>query len=251
MREEHPYQGTASYFRNVQRQHMPHPPVPASLVSAGDASASAHHQRQQQQQEAGEPGSSGGGSEGWTLVEGGEAAAAAGAAAPAGPGAAPGVRPAQQGQGQHQQGAGQPPSGEELSQMVAVTCINLLHANPKKASELMLSSHFQDVRCAALLHSSPRCCRCCHRAAGCSRPFCSVYCILTRTPQWCSSVCMLISLGLSAAVLQAMRHVRRRLGGEAPIKVLRRAFPDCGLGIDVRPGSCLPQPACVPQFGFT
>lgn len=45
---------------------------------------------------------------------------------------------------------------------MAVTCINLLHANPKKASELMLSSHFQD----------------------------------------------------------AMRHVRRRLGGAAPIRVV-------------------------------
>ncbi|KAL4449511.1 hypothetical protein ABPG77_007155 [Micractinium sp. CCAP 211/92] len=156
VREEHPYQGTASYFRNVQRQHMPHPLVSASLDAVGAGSAGAQQQRQRQQH-GGEPGGASGGSEGWTLVEGGDA--------PAGAGAGPAALSAQQGgapTGQGAHAAGDRRSEEELSQMVAVTCINLLHANPKKASELMLSSHFQD----------------------------------------------------------AMRHVRRRLGGEAPIKVV-------------------------------
>ncbi|KAL4443884.1 hypothetical protein ABPG75_011621 [Micractinium tetrahymenae] len=162
VREEHPYQGTASYFRNVQRQHIPNPAMPSPLAAAGAGGAGAHSHQRQQQEGAGEPGSGGGGgNEGWTLVEGGEAAAGTAAAA-AGPGSGPGPHSAQQQQVQQGQQAGQPLSEGELSQMVAVTCINLLHANPKKASELMLSSHFQD----------------------------------------------------------AMRHVRRRLGGEAPIKVV-------------------------------
>lgn len=137
VREEHPYHGTASYFRNVQRQHAPRPVLATpSSTAAGAGGAGAH--QQQQQREAGEPGGSGGGSEGWTLVEGGEAAAGAGAPA--------GQHAALQAEQARQLAAGQPPSEEELSNMVAVTCINLLHANPKKASELMLSSHFQDVR---------------------------------------------------------------------------------------------------------
>lgn len=159
MREEHPYQGTASYFRNVQRQHMPHPLVSASLDAVGTGSAGAQQQRQRQQH-GGEPGGASGGSEGWTLVEGGDA--------PAGAGAGPAALSAQQGgapTGQGAHAAGDRRSEEELSQMVAVTCINLLHANPKKASELMLSSHFQDVRCQvvllALLRSWAEACACC------------------------------------------------------------------------------------------
>lgn len=120
VREEHPYQGTASYFRNVQRQHAPRPALPPADGAGGG----------QQQQGAG-----GEGSEGWTLVEGGPggnggtsthvaAAAAVAGGAPSAAGAA----------------AAAAAGGE-----VPVTCINLLHANPKKASELMLSSHFQDV----------------------------------------------------------------------------------------------------------
>lgn len=36
------------------------------------------------------------------------------------------------------------PRGVEHSKVHHITCINLLHCNPKKASELMLSSHFQE-----------------------------------------------------------------------------------------------------------
>jgi hypothetical protein len=140
VREEHPYQGTASYFRNVQRQHQPRPILPAA-AAAGEQAA------------AGEGGAGGGGSEGWTLVDqaGAEASASSSARTSAShSSAAAGAAP---------QG---PESEQDASCRVPVTCINLLHANPKKASELMLSSHFQD----------------------------------------------------------AMRHVRRRLGSAAPIKVV-------------------------------
>lgn len=34
---------------------------------------------------------------------------------------------------------------EDPSLQVPVTCVNLLHANPKKVSELMLSEHFHEV----------------------------------------------------------------------------------------------------------
>ncbi len=36
--------------------------------------------------------------------------------------------------------------GTDPSARVPVTCVNLLHANPKKLSELMLSEHFHEVR---------------------------------------------------------------------------------------------------------
>lgn len=153
MREEHPYEGTASYFRNVQRQHVPRPAIPAH---AGNG-------RPQQQAGAATPGEAGvgggGASEGWTLVDeagageaGGSSSGVSSAAGTAGAGAfAP---PPLQGAQQQQKQQGLPAcggggagsaGGEAVCQGVAVTCINLLHANPKKASELMLSSHFQDV----------------------------------------------------------------------------------------------------------
>ena len=30
---------------------------------------------------------------------------------------------------------------------IPITCVNLLHINPNKSAELLLSSHFQQVRC--------------------------------------------------------------------------------------------------------
>ncbi len=121
MREEHPYQGTASYFRNVQRQHQPRPALPAAAAS--------------EQAAAGE---GGGGSEGWTLVDqaGAEASASSSTRTSASHSSAGGATP---------QGLGGAEGEADASCRVPVTCINLLHANPKKASELMLSSHFQDV----------------------------------------------------------------------------------------------------------
>ncbi|PSC67092.1 putative phosphoinositide phosphatase SAC9 isoform X1, partial [Micractinium conductrix] len=101
VREEHPYQGTASYFRNVQRSSGP--------------------------------------SEGWTLVEDGSAGSGSEAAGVAGEASLPPTSPSPR-------APLRVSSDEETAgQAVAVTCINLLHANPKKASELMLSSHFQDA----------------------------------------------------------------------------------------------------------
>ncbi|EFN60062.1 hypothetical protein CHLNCDRAFT_133330 [Chlorella variabilis] len=171
VREEHPYQGTASYFRNVQRQHaprpmLPHPSAAAAAGAGGEAGGSGGGAAADGGSAAG-----GGSSEGWTLVEDGSTdgsgSAAAAAAAGAAAGAAQELGPAEQQQGQQAQQAQQQQqqqhSGCEGGGLgVPVTCINLLHANPKKASELMLSSHFQD----------------------------------------------------------AMRHVRRRLGGQAPIQVV-------------------------------
>lgn len=60
-------------------------------------------------------------------------------------GAITGTGAAQQGQP-----AGPQQRQGDASLGVAVTCVNLLHANPKKLSELMLSEHFHEVRCAAL-----------------------------------------------------------------------------------------------------
>lgn len=137
VREEHPYQGTASYFRNVQRQHQPWPALPAAAT--GEQAAA---------------GEGGGGSEGWTLVE------QTGAEASVSSSARTSALQSSAGAGVQAPGGGE--SEQDASCRVPVTCINLLHANPKKASELMLSSHFQD----------------------------------------------------------AMRHVRRRLGSGAPIKVV-------------------------------
>ena len=147
VREEHPYQGTASYFRNVQRQHAPRPvirPPGASGGGGGGGGSTQQHQRQQQQQllqaaSAAGPGSSGP-SEGWTLVEDGSAGSGSEAAGVAGEASLPPTSPSPR-------APLRVSSDEETAgQAVAVTCINLLHANPKKASELMLSSHFQDVR---------------------------------------------------------------------------------------------------------
>mgnify|MGYP001147446093 CR=1 FL=1 len=45
-------------------------------------------------------------------------------------------------QRQQQQGI---PAAADPSLQVPVTCVNLLHANPKKLSELMLSEHFHEV----------------------------------------------------------------------------------------------------------
>ncbi|PSC67116.1 putative phosphoinositide phosphatase SAC9 isoform X1, partial [Micractinium conductrix] len=146
VREEHPYQGTASYFRNVQRQHAPRPvirPPGASGGGGGGGGSTQQHQRQQQQQllqaaSAAGPGSSGP-SEGWTLVEDGSAGSGSEAAGVAGEASLPPTSPSPR-------APLRVSSDEETAgQAVAVTCINLLHANPKKASELMLSSHFQDV----------------------------------------------------------------------------------------------------------
>ena len=92
VRSDEPYRGTVSYFRSVQRQHVPRPRLPRPTAPAGGGNAS-----------------------------GEQPAVAAGAGA--------------------QEGA-----GEDLSTEVPITCINLLHCNPKKAAELMLSTHFQEVR---------------------------------------------------------------------------------------------------------
>lgn len=121
VREEHPYQGTASYFRNVQRQHQPRPALP---VAGGGEQAAA--------------GEGGGGSEGWTLVDQAGAEASAGSSSVRTSASHSSAAAALQGPGGSE-------GEEDASCRVPVTCINLLHANPKKASELMLSSHFQDV----------------------------------------------------------------------------------------------------------
>jgi hypothetical protein len=135
VREEHPYQGTASYFRNVQRQHAPRPalaqPPAAAPASNGGGGVDADG--------GGASLAADGSREGWTLVDegflgGSSSSAAAAAAAAAG-------RQQQQGLANADPAA----AVEAAGACVPVTCINLLHANPKKASELMLSSHFQDV----------------------------------------------------------------------------------------------------------
>eukprot|EP00887_Chlorella_sp_A99_P003928 scaffold11.g3928.t1 len=121
VRSDEPYRGTVSYFRGVQRQHVPRPRLPPP--GGADAGGAA------------------------------QAAAAAAAAAEARP-------------------------GEDPSAEVPITCVNLLHCNPKKAAELMLSSHFQEVIAIA---------------RGC---------------------------GSCAATHESMRHVRRKLGGDVPIRVV-------------------------------
>ena len=130
VREEHPYQGTASYFRNVQRQHQPWPALPAATT--GEQAAA---------------GEGGGGSEGWTLVE------QTGAEASVSSGARTSALQSSTGAGVQAPGGGE--SEQDASCWVPVTCINLLHANPKKASELMLSSHFQDVSLLGVLTAVP------------------------------------------------------------------------------------------------
>ncbi len=69
----------------------------------------------------------------WTLVQG--AGASNGQQQPAGRGQQPQLR----------QQPGTPAASADPSLQVPVTCVNLLHANPKKLSELMLSEHFHEV----------------------------------------------------------------------------------------------------------
>jgi hypothetical protein len=65
--------------------------------------------------------------------------------APAAPGALPGAAGADAGAGES--GAGSPAASEATR----VTCVNLLHCNPRKESELMLSEAFEGVRRLASL----------------------------------------------------------------------------------------------------
>lgn len=104
VRSEQPYRGTISYFRSIQRQHVPRPALGQPAAGAGAGS---------QQQQAGVAASSSGSSR------------------------------------------------DDPSLQVPITCVNLLHCNPKKAAELMLSSHFQEAR--------RRRCPCCLRRSTAAR----------------------------------------------------------------------------------
>uniref|UniRef100_A0A1D2A0P7 Phosphoinositide phosphatase SAC9 n=2 Tax=Auxenochlorella protothecoides TaxID=3075 RepID=A0A1D2A0P7_AUXPR len=107
VRERDPYRGSAAYFRGVQRA--------------------------------------------WARYEAGQTAAGAGGSVRAGQavaeeGSASGMQAAG-GQGGGGATPANPAASEDAAEEglhVPVTCVNLLHCNPAKASELMLSSHFQE-----------------------------------------------------------------------------------------------------------
>ena len=99
--------------------------------------------------------------------------------------------PAAAPQQSQQQRSGAPGRGTDPSMLLPVTCVNLLHVNPKKASELMLSSHFQEVRLV-----------CCG----------GVKALPASDLHKCHA--------LPPPPAQAMRHVRRRLGSAPPVRVL-------------------------------